>query len=198
MATKQSSDEDADSGQRGETSHLVPNVFLPDNTVLINFAIIRRMDLLAELLKGQGSWCISIARECQQSQAYYPDLDQAGAVFGTPLTPDRMEYEDTRILRDAMVSPGDHSTKHLGEAETIAIMTRRHIDGFFLTDDYEARNLAIRNHIPVVTTWDLLRLAHKTSKVTKAVLVGYLRTLKSQQRGSPPGVTDPDHLDGWL
>jgi len=58
----------------------VTNVFLPDNTVLINFAIIRRMDLLAELLRGQGSWCISIARECRQSQAYYPDLAQAGAI----------------------------------------------------------------------------------------------------------------------
>lgn len=54
-------------------------LFLPDNTVLINFAIIGRMDLLAELLNGQGSWCLSISRECANSQPYQPDLVQASS-----------------------------------------------------------------------------------------------------------------------
>lgn len=173
-------------------------IFLPDNTVLINFAIIRRMDLLAELLNGQGSWCISIARECQKSQTYYPDLVLANAIFGAPLTPDRVEYEDTRTLRDSMASPGDPNTKHLGEAETIAIISRRRIDGFFLTDDRDAKALAARHSIAAVSTWDLLRLAHNTGKVTKPVLTGYLRTLISLQRGNPPGVANPDQLDNWL
>ena len=176
----------------------MPKFFLPDNTVLINFAIIRRMDLLAEILKGQGSWCISIARECQKSESYYPDLAAANAIFGPPLTPDRIEYEDTRLLRDSMASPGDPNTQHLGEAETIAIISRRRIGGFFLTDDRDAKHLATQHGITVITTWDLLRHAHNTSKVTKPVLSGYLRTLKSHQRGNPPGVTNPDHLDDWL
>lgn len=173
-------------------------LFLPDNTVLINFAIIRRMDLLAELLNGRGCWCLTIARECQNSADFHPDLDQAPAIFGTPLAPDRTEYEDTRLLRDAMASPGDPTTKHLGEAETVAIISRRNIDGFFLTDDRDAKALATRHNIQVVTTWDLLRLAHRTGKVTTPVLSGYLRTLKSNNRGTPPGVTHPDQLDGWL
>lgn len=173
-------------------------LFLPDNTVLINFAIIRRMDLLAELVHGQGSWCMAIAGECQNSQAYYPDLAAASTIFGAPLIPTSVEHQDTLILRDSMASPGDPTTKHRGEAETIAIISRRRIDGLFLTDDRDAKDLATRHSIPFVTTWDLLHLAHRVNKVTKPVLSGYLRTLKSQQRGNPPGVTNPDHLDNWL
>lgn len=156
------------------------------------------MDLLDELLNGHGGWVISIARECRNSQAYHPDLAEASEIFGEPLVPDRVEYEDARLLRISMAGPADPLTKHLGEAETIAIISRRNLDGFFLTDDVAAMALAARHGIKVVTTWDLLRLAHKVGKVTKPVLVGYLRTLGSENRGSPPGVSDPEQIDHWL
>ncbi|ETB46703.1 hypothetical protein O981_27360 [Mycobacterium avium 10-5560] len=176
----------------------MPKLFLPDNTVLINFAIIRRMDLLGELLNGRGGWCLSIARECRKSQAYHADLDQAGVIFGTPLIPDATENLHAHILRESMASPGEPATQHLGEAETIAIIDGRQLDAFFLTDDAGARALAHRHHITVVTTWDLLRLAHATAKVTQPVLTGYLRTLAAAGRGRPPGVTTLDDLTGWL
>ena len=60
-------------------------LFLPDNTVLINFAIIGAMELLGELLNGQGSWCISIARECQNSRNYYPDIAAANTIEDSDL-----------------------------------------------------------------------------------------------------------------
>ncbi|MCV7225277.1 hypothetical protein [Mycolicibacterium komossense] len=176
----------------------MPKLFLPDNTVLINFAIIRRMDLLAELLKGQGAWCLSIARECRDSQAFHPDLEQAGAIFGPPLIPDGTEIIDARILREAMASPGEPATKHLGEAETIAIISARRLDGLFLTDDGGAAALARRHQITAVSTWDLLRLAHKANKVTRPVLTGYLRTLKGAGRGQPRDITSLDDLTPWL
>lgn len=176
----------------------MPKLFLPDNTVLINFAIIRRMDLLAELLKGQGAWCVSIARECAKSQAYHPDLDQAGAMFGSPLVPTAAERIDTNILREAMASPGEPATQHLGEAETIAIITARRLDCLFLTDDGGAAVLARRHGIAAVSTWDLLRLAHRTNKVTRPVLTGYLRTLKDANRGQPRNITSLDDLTPWL
>lgn len=173
-------------------------LFLPDNTVLINFAIIGAMELLAELLNGQGRWCISIARECQNSRNYYPDIAAANTIFGAPLVPNSAEYVDTRTLRDTIAVPGDPAVKHLGEAETIAIISRRRLDAYFLTDDGDATTLAAQHGIQVVTTWDLLRLAHKTGKVTKPVLITYVDTLMTQQRGRPPGVVDPTQLDGWL
>ncbi|MGJ6127422.1 hypothetical protein QN239_33115 [Mycolicibacterium sp. Y3] len=176
----------------------MPKLFLPDNTVLINFAIIRRMDLLAELVKGQGAWCVSIARECDKSQAFHPDLSEAAAIFGEPLDPNPSERVDATILRETMASPGEPSTQHLGEAETIAIMSNRKLEGLFLTDDGGARALAQRHHITAVSTWDLLRLAHKVGKVTRPVLAGYLRTLAAAGRGKPPGITSFDKLTPWL
>lgn len=176
----------------------MPKLFLPDNTVLINFAIIRRMDLLADLLKGEGAWRVSIARECGKPQAYHPDLDQAGANFGPPLIPDAGERIDATILREAMASPGEPATQHLGEAETIAIITARRLDCLFLTDDGGAAALARRHGIAAVSTWDLLRLAHRTNKVTRPVLTGYLRTLKDADRGQPRNIISLDDLTPWL
>lgn len=176
----------------------MPKLFLPDNTVLINFAIIRRVDLLAELVKGQGAWCLSIARECDKSRAFHPDLSEAAAIFGAPLIPDASERLDAKIMRETMASPGESPTQHLGEAETIAIMSARQLDGLFLTDDAGARALAQRHQITAVSTWDLLRLAHKVNKITRPVLTGYLRTLAAADRGKPPGITSFDKLTPWL
>lgn len=133
-----------------------------------------------------------------KSQAYHPDLDRAGVIFGTPLIPDATEIVHARILRESMASPGEPATQHLGEAETIAIIDSRHLDGIFLTDDAGATALAHRHNITVVTTWDLLRLAYTTTKVTQPVLTGYLRTLAAASRGRPPGVTTLGDLTGWL
>ena len=176
-------------------------LFLPDNTVLINFALIHRMDLLGELINTRGCWCISVARECDNS-ARYPklsDLTQAAAIFGTPLVPDQAEHVETQMLRTNIGPPRETGHQHLGEAETIAVMSRRGIDGLFLTDDNGARTLAAHHGITAVTTWDLLRLACRTNKLTQAVLVGYLRTLKSEGRGHPPSVFNHQHSlqSGW-
>jgi hypothetical protein len=42
----------------------VATLLFPDNTVLVNFAIISRMDLLARLANGNGQWCATVASEC--------------------------------------------------------------------------------------------------------------------------------------
>ena len=174
--------------------------FVPDNTVLINFAIIQRMDLLETLPNGRGQWCLTIARECKRSQAHHADLSHAGSIFGPPLIPNRAELEETRILRIGMASPGDTSTQHLGEAESVAIIVHRMLDAFFLTDDRGAKALAARRNIAVVTTWDLLRVAYRTHKLAADVLAGYLRTLAANQRGRPPGVdaANADSVRAWL
>jgi hypothetical protein len=67
----------------------VASLMFPDNTVLINFAIINRMDLLEKLANGNGQWCATVARECAES-AGYPGLAALSAVediFGEPLEP---------------------------------------------------------------------------------------------------------------
>lgn len=63
---------------------------LPDNTVLVNFAHLNRMDLLAKLVRDNGAWCASVAAECDQS-AKLPGLESmadAHEIFGEPLRPE--------------------------------------------------------------------------------------------------------------
>jgi predicted nucleic acid-binding protein len=178
----------------------VTALLFPDNTVLINFAIISRMDLLARLAKGEGRWCATVARECAQSAAVtgLAVLADAGDIFGEPLFPDAAELQDTRIMRDQLASPGDARTAHLGEAETLAIITRRRLECFFVTDDREAARLAASNGVRVVDTWRLLLLAYKAGWVDAETLWGYVQTLRSQNRGAPPGVSDLPSFNKWL
>jgi hypothetical protein len=115
---------------------------------------------------------------------------ECGQTKRTPLHPDQAEHVDAQTLRTSMAALGDPITKNLCEAETVAIMTRRRIDGLFLTDDRDAQPLAQQLGITAVTTWDLLRLAYRTNKTTKPVLAGYLRTLTAKT-GTPTGRHQP-------
>lgn len=85
-------------------------LLFPDTTVLVNFAIIDRMDLLGRLSNGNGRWCATVAEECAAS-ARQPDLGglvDAFGIFGDPLFPDPTELLDMTLLRTELASPGDH------------------------------------------------------------------------------------------
>ena len=177
-------------------------LMFPDTTVLINFAHINRMDLLARLANGNGCWCASVASECARSarQSDLTALDDAGDIFGDPLRPDPAEYQDTIALRDQLAAPGDAPSKHFGEAETVAIITRRHLNlnCFFVTDDRDAARLASRNGIRVADTWLLLRIAHRRLGLDADVLWGYVQTLQRQGRRPPNEARDRSSFDKWL
>jgi predicted nucleic acid-binding protein len=175
-------------------------LMFPDNTVLINFAMINRMELLARLANGNGRWCATVATECAASARLteLAALDGARAIFGDPLFPDDAEHQDVRLLRDDLAGPGEHSTKHLGEAETLAIIVRRQLRCFFVTDDRDAARLAAKKGVQAVDTWGLLRVAHRKGWLDADTLWGYVQTLGRQRRGAPPGVRDRLSFDKWL
>jgi predicted nucleic acid-binding protein len=175
-------------------------LLFPDNTVLINFAIISRMDLLERLANGNGRWCATVSIECNESSRHtgLSALTDAWDIFGEPLYPDRIEHQDTQLLRAELASPGDPARQHLGEAETLAIMLRRNVKGFFVTDDGEATRLATTNGVPVVTTWRLLLVAGRKGWVDADTLWGYVQTLRRQGRGTPPGVHDRASFEKWF
>jgi hypothetical protein len=142
------------------------------------------MDLLERLANGNGRWCATVAIECADS-ARRPELttlDRAGEIFGEPLYPDEAEHQDVRILRDQLAGPGDPPTQHLGEAETIAIIVRRRLSCFFVSDDHGAARLATQNTIQVVGTWHLLKVAHRAGWLDADTLWGYALTLEGQGR----------------
>jgi predicted nucleic acid-binding protein len=175
-------------------------LLFPDNTVLINFAIISRMDLLERLANGNGAWCATVAQECAASsrEPGLEALTRADFIFGPPWFPQAAELLDTSMLRQELASPGDGPKKHLGEAETLAIMLRRQVNGFFVTDDNDARRLAAKYGIKVTTTWALLQMAHKKAWVDDDALWGYVQTLRTNRRGAPTGVSDRASFDKWL
>jgi predicted nucleic acid-binding protein len=172
----------------------------PDNTVLINFAIINRMDLLSRLANGNGRWCATVATECAES-ARLPELAALGGareIFGEPLFPDAAEHQDVRVLRDELAGPGDRPSKHLGEAETLAIIVHRRLRCFFVTDDNDAARLASKKGVQVVDTWLLLRVAHRKGWLDADALWGYVQTLQGQRRRAPSEVRDRLSFDKWL
>ena len=85
-----------------------------------------------------------------------------------------------------------------GNGRWCAIIARRRLSCFLVTDDRDAARLATRNGIAVTSTWRLLQLAHRRKWIDADTLWGYVQTLKVHNRGTPPGVRDRTAFDKWL
>jgi len=177
-------------------------LLFPDNTVLINFAYIGRMELLERLTGGKGAWCQSVAAECDRSSRIegLDELAKAHKIFGTPWLPEAgAEHLAIRILREEMASPGEASTKHLGEAETIVLMARRGVSGVFITDDEDAARKAQAHGIQSSTTWDLLALALRANWVDVDTVYGFTTVLRQRKRAMPRALgRDRAGFDRWV
>ncbi|MEV0793645.1 hypothetical protein [Kribbella sp. NPDC050459] len=164
-------------------------LFFPDNTVLVNFATIGRVDLLEKLANSNGRWCLSVSRECAMSAriAGLEALSSVRQFLGEPLEPTPAELLDTRVLRDRMAAPGDRQTKHLGEAETITIVTSRDLrsKAIFVSDDTDALVHAVAQGIKVADTWDLLELAERVGAINTEEHAQYVTALRSAGRSRP-------------
>lgn len=151
-----------------------------DASVLIN---LHRAGALPALARSFGSgmrWVATVRVECQRKEARLelPGLTAAAdAVLGEPLCPEGLEHRSIRRLRTQMAGPGDHPDEHLGEAETITIITSRRLKAVLATDDRSAASMA--NPLPCMSTWKLLQLmirkqalsVHEALGVWDAVMV---------------------------
>ena len=174
--------------------------FFSDNTVLVNFGYIDRLDVLRSLLNDRGRWCATVADECRQS-ASVPGLEALGDVaslLGEAERPTPAELINTRLLRDSMAAPGEGARAHLGEAETVAIMESRFRRSFFVTDDGGARIVAEGQGLRVISTWDLLRAAFRAGLLTEAELWAPLERLRQLGRGHPPKVWGYTSFKEWI
>lgn len=120
---------------------------VPDNTVLVNFAFLHRMDLLRSFAGGsaRATWCATVARECHASsrRSGLEDLTEAPGIFGEPLVPDSpAEHSTIRVYKTMLDRPGDGPLSNLGEAESLAILECRSLRAIFVTDDHGARDIA--------------------------------------------------------
>lgn len=176
----------------------MPTFFFPDNTVLINFTLIGRHDLLEWIVRRSGQWTLSVSRECHlsASQPGLSGLDDWGLVFHEPLVPSPMELVNARVIAEQMRKPGDFKpSQHMGEAETIAIVVNRGLSTVFLTDDHDAaRRAAAEPLIAVASTTKIIAFAEIKGRLEHAEARSYLAGLLNAGRvlGNPPLVADYD------
>ncbi|WP_139818495.1 hypothetical protein [Mycobacterium celatum] len=120
---------------------------------------------------------------------------QAADFLGDPVAPTKSELQLTRRFRDQLASPQERDpTKHLGEAETLAVMVQRHQFDIFVTDYRSARRLAARHNVEVVTTLTLLQMVVRVGLAAPEDVLQYLRLLRP--RGAPI-VRDVTDLRAW-
>jgi predicted nucleic acid-binding protein len=139
----------------------VSTLLFPDNTVLVNFAIVARVMMLGELLRGNGRWTITIESECARSARHdgLEELEKVGRFLGDALIPTLAERLDTSLYRERLAKPGDSAAAHLGEAESFAIIVRRFPSAVFVTDDVAAGRLARALGLRTLNTAEVFKLA---------------------------------------
>ncbi|GGK93240.1 hypothetical protein [Streptomyces flaveus] len=146
--------------------------WFPDNTVLCNFAAVDRVPLLEKLLDGRGRWTEAVAHEAEQSAAYLPRLRDIVAVgmLGEPITITDLDEiaEVDRLRRAVFGGVASVPTKHLGEAETCALIIKRpeFRDSVWITDDRSAAAFTRRRGITTKETFDLMNEAVVEGLVT--------------------------------
>ena len=94
----------------------------PDNTVLVNFAAIKRLDLLESWLRGRGRWTRAVADEARMSSGYWPALNglHDSGWLGEPIEIEGDEAVSTveRLRRQVFGGTASEPKKHLGESQT--------------------------------------------------------------------------------
>ena len=177
-------------------------LLFPDNTVLVNFALMGRLDLFAALVDGRGAWTNTIAEECRKG-ATKPGLESLARmpeILGTPLLPTPAERVATLVFRERLASPGDRPSMHLGESEAMAIIVSRRFKAVFVTDDRGAARLARSDDVGVRTysTGDLLRLSVKSKLIDLDTGWDLVVLLRAKGRVVPGLPGSRDHYDKWV
>src|ERR1700760_776268 len=94
----------------------------PDNTVLCNFAAVKRLDLIESICRGRGRWTEAIAGEASESAKWLPalrDLASAGWLDEPIEISEPRDVQNVdRIRRLVFGGTDDQPLKHLGEAQT--------------------------------------------------------------------------------
>jgi hypothetical protein len=146
--------------------------WFPDNTVLCNFAAVKRLDLLESVRAGRGRWTATVAYEATASTRFLPALAEVPrrGWLGDPV--EVTEPSDirkiNRIRRAAFGGTDDAPLQHLGEAETCFVIREwaEFRGSFWLSDDREAVRYARFQGIVTYETVDLMSMAVTDGDIT--------------------------------
>lgn len=161
----------------------------PDNTVLCNFAAVRRLDLLEGWLRGRGRWTEAVAFEASRSENWLPDLAllRSAGWLGAPIEIAGAQEQELieRIRRVVFGGAPSQPMKHLGEAQTCFLLAERaeFSDAWWLSDDADAYDYAMRRHIHALRTIDIVRQIISDGDLTAALGFELLRAMDAAGRG---------------
>jgi predicted nucleic acid-binding protein len=125
----------------------------PDNTVLCNFAIVNRLDILEKTLANRGRWTEAVANELRESSKVIPAL---AAVPRDGWLRDPIELVGEPVIRRVDVirrtvfgGLASEPLRHLGEAQTLFLIQNDQAfrASIWITDDREAGDYARRQGI---------------------------------------------------
>jgi hypothetical protein len=141
---------------------VAPAVF-PDNTVLINFGTVSRLDLLRDWLRGRGRWTQAVSDEAAASASHVQAL--LGLVekgwLGSPIEIDQPAAirEVERLRRSVFGGAMSRPRQHLGESQTCYLLKFETAwsGSWWISDDVDSVEWARFQGITVRTTLDVIR-----------------------------------------
>ena len=136
----------------------------PDNTVLCNFAVVDRLSLLRDWLRGRGRWTEAVSSEVQRSAEYLPSLLSLGEEdgwLGEPIVIAGQSAIEAVERKRRIVFGGlpTEPRKHLGEAQTCYLISEvaEFTGAWWITDDKDAYEHAVHLGIGAYRTIDVVR-----------------------------------------
>lgn len=158
----------------------------PDNTVLINFACIQRLDLLEGWLRGRGRWTEAVHDEAKNSVAWWPGLQglHAAGWLGQPVELDQHLGEIERIRRTVFLGTSAKPKKHLGEAQTCFLLQHDHSwhGSWWISDDGDALDYAEQQNLVTRETIDIFENLVADGDLTAQQAYDLLHEIASHDR----------------
>jgi len=162
--------------------------FFPDNTVLCNFAVVDRLDLLKLIVGGRGRWMEAVAYEASRSAAFHPSLASLSADgwLDEPIEVSRESDVSAieRIRRAVFGGTDARPLQHLGEAQTCYVIKNwpEFAGSWWITDDREALRYARFQGITTRETMDLMAIATVNGDITAPDGYALLRLMAGRDR----------------
>ena len=160
----------------------------PDNTVLCNFGVVDRLDVLRDALRGRGRWTEAVAYEADRSSRTIPPLAllPTAGWLGDPIEvtdPAEADHVD-RIRRAVFGGTAAEPLRHLGEAQT-CVLIQGHgefHDAWWVSDDRDALEYARRQGIMTRETIDIVALSVADGDLSEEDAFRLLHSMADQGR----------------
>ncbi len=160
--------------------------WFPDNSVIVNFGRIDRLDLLKSYLRDRARVTQAVSREITDSTNIVPAmqfLDQQ-EWFGDPIRVVGDVGRVEGIRRHVFGGSRNEPRKHLGESETLYIIQfdTEYSDSVWITEDKSAYDFAKKNSIITRNTFEVFKELCAFGELTKEAAFDLMESLFQMER----------------